>query len=67
MSEGGEDGAAVDGYRVYRSTSPANRAAFADVTPQDLDPSPTAFRDAVTAPILYYLVTGVGPSGEGAR
>lgn len=57
----------LTGYRVYRSTSPANRAAFTDVSSQDLDASPTAFRDAASGTVLYYLVSGVGPAGEGAR
>jgi subtilisin-like proprotein convertase family protein len=57
----------VTAYRVYRSTSPSSRAAFDDVTAQDLDASPTAFRDGATAPLLFYLVTGVGPAGEGSR
>ncbi|HEX6852806.1 MAG TPA: M14 family zinc carboxypeptidase [Candidatus Polarisedimenticolaceae bacterium] len=57
----------LTGYRVYRSTSPANRAAFADVSSEDLDASPTAFRDAASGPVLYYLVSGVGPAGEGTR
>lgn len=54
-------------YRVYRSDSPANRADFGDVTSQDPDPTDLEFLDASTSGTLFWLVTGVGPAGEGPR
>jgi len=57
----------LSGYRVYRSADPSSAAAFSDVTAEDPDPTDTAFRDASAAPVLYWLVTGVGPAGEGPK
>lgn len=57
----------VTSYRVYRSTTPAARATFTDVTAQDPDPTDTSFDDPSSAPVVFYLVTGVGPAGESAR
>ncbi len=54
-------------YRVYRSTTPASPASFTDVTSEDPSPADTRFDDASAAPILFWLVSGVGPSGEGPR
>jgi hypothetical protein len=55
----------LDSYRVYRSTDPSSAAAFLDVTTEDPDATDTRFLDASTEPLLFYLVTGVGPNGEG--
>ena len=54
-------------YRVYRSTSLQPRGDFAEVTTSDDDPSDTRFDDAGAEPVVYWLVTGVGPAGEGPR
>lgn len=54
-------------YRVYRSTSLQPRGAFTDVTAADDDATDATFSDATAAPVVYWLVTGVGPAGEGAR
>jgi len=54
-------------YRVYRSTSLAERAAFTDVTGEDTDPTDTRFADATEAPLVLWLVSGVGSTGEGPR
>jgi carboxypeptidase D len=54
-------------YRVYRSTDPSSPGAFVDVTAEDVDPADTAFTDASTEPVVYWLVTGVGPQGEGPK
>jgi subtilisin-like proprotein convertase family protein len=54
----------LSGYRVYRSASPSQAAAFADVTSADPDPTDTAFPDPTDAPVLYYIVTGVSPRDE---
>ena len=52
-------------YKMYRSTSPTP-ASFVNVTPSDPDPTDTRFEDT-TPGTLYYLVSGVGPAGEGPR
>jgi hypothetical protein len=56
----------LSSYRVYRGETPTAAAAFTDVTPLDPDPADTLFADSSSAPRLFYLVTGVGPRGEGA-
>jgi carboxypeptidase D len=69
------DGIAIDwwvypgltSYRVYRSTDPSSPAAFVDVTGQDPDDADTTFKDTSTEPVLFWLVTGVGPNGEGPQ
>jgi carboxypeptidase D len=52
-------------YRVYRSTDPSTAAAFVEVTAEDGDPTDALFLDGSTEPLVFYLVTGVGPLGEG--
>jgi subtilisin-like proprotein convertase family protein len=52
-------------YRVYRSTDPTSAGAFVDVTAEDADSGDTQFADASAEPVLFWLVTGVGPQGEG--
>jgi carboxypeptidase D len=52
-------------YKVYRATDPSSAAAFLDVTGEDGDDSDTLFVENSTAPLFYYLVTGVGAQGEG--
>ncbi|MEE8411639.1 MAG: M14 family zinc carboxypeptidase [Acidobacteriota bacterium] len=54
-------------YRVYRSTDPSSANAFTDVTAEDSDATDTLFQDGSVAPISYFLVTGVGPQGEGPK
>lgn len=54
-------------YRVYRSTDPSSAAAFVDVTGLDPNTSDTIFDDTTVNPIDFYLVTGVGPNGEGPK
>jgi len=54
-------------YRVYRSTDPSSAAAFVDVTAEDGNATDTAFVCTSTEPTLFYLVTGVGPNGEGLK
>jgi subtilisin-like proprotein convertase family protein len=57
----------MSGYRVYRSAVSAPRQTFTDVTSQDIDPADTRFEDPSEAPLLFYLVTGIGPHGEGPK
>jgi subtilisin-like proprotein convertase family protein len=54
-------------YRVYRSTSPQDRAQFVDVTAGDADPTDTRFAEPLEGESFFYLITGVGPNGEGPR
>ena len=54
-------------YRVYRATDPSVAGNFADVTVEDGDDTDTRFLDTSTDPVVYYLVTGVGPQGEGPK
>ncbi|HXV77563.1 MAG TPA: proprotein convertase P-domain-containing protein, partial [Candidatus Polarisedimenticolaceae bacterium] len=55
----------LDGYRVYRSTTASDWDGFSDVTGADADPADTRFVDDASGVIHFYLVTGVGPRGEG--
>ena len=44
------------------------RAVFhLDVTAEDPDATDTLFLDTSAEPLLFYLVTGVGPNGEGPK
>ena len=54
-------------YRVYRSTTTAQPSSFVDVTAEDPDVADTRFHDGTSAPLVMWLVTGVGPGGEGPR
>lgn len=56
----------VTSYRVYRSSSPAERGTFIDVTASDPNAADTRFDDTETGS-FYYLVTGVGAAGEGPK
>ena len=53
-------------YRVYRATSPSSAASFVNVTAEDPVVTDTLFEDSSTDPVVFFLVTGVGPQGEGA-
>jgi subtilisin-like proprotein convertase family protein len=57
----------LESYRVYRSTAAADAGAFVDLTPNDDDPADTLFVDDAAPGLAYYLVSGVGPRGEGPR
>jgi subtilisin-like proprotein convertase family protein len=54
-------------YKVYRATDPSSADNFLDVTSEDGDDGDLRFRDTSTAPLVFYLVTGVGPQGEGPK
>ncbi len=56
---------ALDSYKVYRATDPSSPAQFVDVTGEDNDDTDTSFLDTTPLPLAYYLITGVGPQGEG--
>jgi len=57
----------ISSYRVYRSVDPSQAAAFADVTAVDANPADTYFEDSASPAVAYYLVTAVGPQGEGPK
>jgi hypothetical protein len=54
----------ADHYKVYRSPDPRTAGSFADVTGEDADASDTTFHDTAAGDV-YWLVSGVGPGGEG--
>ena len=57
----------MDSYRVYRATEASSADGFVDVTAEDDDNTDTRFVDTSTEPLVYFVVTGVGPSGEGPK
>lgn len=57
----------LTGYRIYRSTDLASFASFVDVTATDPDDTDTHFEDNALNSLLFYIVTGVGPHGEGPK
>jgi hypothetical protein len=52
-------------FRVWRSTDPSAAGAFSDVSSEDPDPTDTVFRDTSGGPLLYWIVQGRGPDGDG--
>ena len=54
-------------YRVYRSTDPTLAAAFIDVTGEDDNSADTFFADGSVDSLVFFLVTCVGPQGEGPK
>jgi subtilisin-like proprotein convertase family protein len=54
-------------YRVYRSNDPSALSFFADVTSEDGNDADTTFLDTSSGSIIYYIVTGIGPLGEGPK
>jgi carboxypeptidase D len=54
-------------YKVYRATDPSAVENFIDVTSEDGDDTDTQFKDTSTNQLTFYLVTGVGPQGEGPK
>ena len=54
-------------YRVYRSTDSSTASAFVDVTGEDPDGTDTVFKDGSSEPLVYWLVTAVGPGGESPK
>jgi subtilisin-like proprotein convertase family protein len=54
-------------YRVYRADAPGSRSGFTDVTASDDDATDLGFSEPLPGESHYYLVTGVGPNGEGPR
>jgi len=50
-------------YRLYRSTDPASAGSFVQVA----DTADTSFTDSTADPVLFWIVTAVGPQGEGPK
>lgn len=54
-------------YRVYRAPGSQPRASFADVTASDADATDASFTEPLEGETSFFLITGVGPNGEGPR
>ena len=54
-------------YRVYRSPGPQPRAGFDDATSSDPDATDARFTEPLEGETAFFLITGVGPNGEGPR
>jgi subtilisin-like proprotein convertase family protein len=54
-------------YKVYRATDPSAVENFVDVTTEDGDDTDTQFKDTSAGDLTFYIVTGVGPQGEGPK
>jgi subtilisin-like proprotein convertase family protein len=52
-------------YGVWRASDPTSPAGFADVTVEDPDPTDTLFLDTSGGDLLYWIVIGHGPEGDG--
>lgn len=52
-------------FRVWRSADASSQSSFADVSAEDPDPSDTQFRDSSSGSLLYWIIQGVGPDGDG--
>ena len=52
-------------FMVWRSSDPSTSAAFDDVTSEDPDPVDYIFRDTSGGGLLYWIIQGSGPDGDG--
>lgn len=52
-------------YRVWRSDDPSQASSFQDASSEDPDTTDTTFTCRAAGSFLSYLVTSVGPDGEG--
>ncbi len=52
-------------YKVRRSPDPGDAGAFSDVTAEDSDPADTSFVDHSAGALAAFIITSVGPDGEG--
>ncbi len=52
-------------YRVLRAGDPSRAENFQDVTVEDPDATDGEFRDGSTLPFAAFIVTAIGPDGEG--
>jgi hypothetical protein len=54
-------------YKVYRAADPSAPGNFVDVTAEDGDDTDLRFKDSSTDELVFYIITGVGPQGEGPK
>jgi hypothetical protein len=52
-------------YRVWRSDDPSQASSFQDASSEDPDTTDTSFTCQAAGSFLSYLVTSIGPDGEG--
>jgi uncharacterized repeat protein (TIGR01451 family) len=52
-------------YGVWRASDPTTPGGFADVTVEDPDPCDTLFVDSSGGDLLYWIIVGHGPEGDG--
>jgi subtilisin-like proprotein convertase family protein len=52
-------------FTVWRSSDPTTQEAFEDVTVEDPDPTDTLFLDTSDGNLLYWIIVGRGPDGDG--
>jgi hypothetical protein len=52
-------------FGIWRSTDPTSAGAFVDVTAEDGDPTDLEFRDATAGDLVFWLIEGRGPDGDG--
>jgi subtilisin-like proprotein convertase family protein len=52
-------------FTVWRSSDPSAQEVFQDVTAEDPDPTDTLFLDTSGGDLLYWIIVGRGPDGDG--
>ena len=48
-----------------RSTDPTSAGSFIDVTGEDQDSTDCIFNDSSGSPVLFWIIEGIGPDGDG--
>jgi len=64
LLEWGTDPVCLD-FRVWRSSDPHQAGSYVDVTMEDPDPSDASFLDTTGGSVLYWIIQGHGPDGDG--
>jgi hypothetical protein len=52
-------------FRIWRSADPSDSGMFSDVTSEDPDPTDNLFRDGSPGDMLFWIIQGIGPDGDG--
>jgi hypothetical protein len=52
-------------FKVWRTADPMQEATFVDVTAEDADPTDAKFLDTSGEPLLFWIIQGHGPDGNG--
>lgn len=52
-------------YKIFRASNPASASAFHDVTAEDGNPADNTFLDQSSGAFAAWIITVVGPDGEG--